>query len=237
MLLSIIIPAFNEEETIEEVIRNLDNLDLGNLKKEIIVIDDGSTDSTVSRMRNAKVSNSKLEIIKHDKNQGKGAAVWTGMKRTKGDIVLIQDADLEYNPEEIPKLLDPILSGKAKVVYGTRLRVRPIFFGKDKTPFLLNFFGNKFLSIVTSVLYGSYITDMETGYKVFKKSTLRGIRLKSKSFDFEPEITAKFLKRNIKILEIDITTRPRGYDEGKKIRPIRDGSIAFWTLIKYRFVD
>ena len=126
---------------------------------------------------------------------------------------------------------------KSEVVYGTRLRVKPVIFGKEKTPLLLHFFGNKFLSLATTILYGAVITDMETGYKVFTKNALEGINLKSRSFDMEPEITAKILKKGLSILELDISTNPRGYDEGKKIRPVKDGSIALWTLIKYRFVD
>ena len=174
-------------------------------------------------------------MVRHKKNQGKGAAVVTGFENAKGSILLIQDADLEYNPEEIPKLVKPILEKKEKVVYGTRLRKDVSLFGKNKTPLPLNFIGNKFLSFATSILYGEYITDMETGYKLMRKEALNGITLTSRSFDLEPEITAKILKKGIHILEIDIQNNPRGYDEGKKIRPVHDGSIALWTLIKYRF--
>lgn len=234
MKLSIIVPAFNEEKTIKTVLENVLSLNLPKIDKEIVVVDDGSSDKTPEIVEAVAKKNKNIHFIKHEINQGKGAAVQTGIKNSTGEILLIQDADLEYSPLDIPKLIAPIIEGKEKVVYGTRLRMKPVFFGKDKTPLLLHFFGNKFLSVVTSILYGNAITDMETGYKVFKKEVLEGITLKSKSFDFEPEITAKILKKGIKILELDIKVNPRGYEEGKKIRPVKDGFKALTTLIKYR---
>lgn len=237
MKLSIIIPSFNEEKTIKTVLENVVLLKLPKIDKEIIVVDDGSSDKTSSIVSGFAKNNKNVHFLKHGVNQGKGAAVQTGIKNATGDILLIQDADLEYNPLDIPKLIEPIVEGREKVVYGTRLRVKPVFFGKDKTPLLLHFFGNKFLSVVTSVLYGHAITDMETGYKVFKREVLDGVVLKAKSFDFEPEITAKILKKGIKILELDIRVNPRGYDEGKKIRPVKDGIKALSTLIKYRIIS
>lgn len=233
-LLSIVIPVYNEEKTIGIVLDKLSKMSLP-LDVEIIVINDGSKDSSQKIIKEKSARNKKVKLIEHRKNQGKGAAVITGFKSAKGDILLIQDADLEYNPQDIPMLLSPIISGKEKVVYGTRLRRKAVLFGKDKTPLPFHFFGNKFLSLITTILYGESITDMETGYKVLKKSVLDGINLKSRSFDFEPEITAKILKKGIHILELDISTNPRGYDEGKKIRPVHDGLIALWTLLKYRF--
>ena len=235
MKLSILIPVFNEEKTVGSVLESLYSLKIPNVTKEIIVVNDGSHDKSSEVLNLQKKKNPKLIIIAHEKNKGKGAAIQTGFKKATGDIILIQDADLEYNPKDIPMLLEPIIDKKAKVVYGTRLRVKPVLFGKEKTPLLLHFFGNKFLSLITTLLYGSMITDMETGYKVFTKNALKGINLKSRSFDMEPEITAKILKKGIKILELDISTNPRGYEEGKKIRPVKDGSIALWTLVKYRF--
>jgi len=233
--LSILIPAYNEEKTVSTVINSLHEVSLKDIKKEIIIIDDGSQDKTPEILAKEKEKDPSLNIFTHKVNKGKGAAIQTGLKEATGDIIIIQDADLEYSPNEIPKLLDPILSKRTKVVYGTRLRMKPVFFGKGKTPLLLHFFGNKFLSLVTSILYGAVISDMETGYKVFTRDAVKGIKLNSRSFDLEPEITAKILKKGLKILEIDITTNPRGYDEGKKIRPVKDGSVALWTLIKYRF--
>ncbi len=237
MKLSILIPVYNEEKTVSVVVDSLNKLELSNITKEMIIIDDGSKDKTPKILKDLKKNNPKITVISHTKNKGKGGAIQTGLKKSTGDIVLIQDADLEYNPKDIPKLLKPILQKKSEVVYGTRLRMKPVLFGENKTPLLLHFFGNKFLSLVTSLLYGVNITDMETGYKVFIKKAVEGINLKSRSFDMEPEITAKFLKKGIKILELDISTNPRGYEEGKKIRPVKDGSIALWTLIKYRFID
>ncbi len=235
MKLSILIPAYNEQNTIESVLNSLNKLKLEKVTKEIIVIDDGSTDDTPGIL--SRQSKRFVKVFTHKKNKGKGAAIQTGIKKASGDIILIQDADLEYSPRDIPRLIRPIIDRQFEVVYGTRLNMRPVIFGKKRTPFLFHFFGNKLLSLITTFLYGATITDMETGYKVFTRKALSGIRLNAKSFDFEPEITAKILKKRIKILEIDIKTNPRGYDEGKKIRPIQDGLMALWTLIKYRFVD
>jgi glycosyltransferase involved in cell wall biosynthesis len=232
-LLSIIIPAYNEENTISIVVSKIKKLKIENIKKEIIIVDDGSLDGTFSKIKNKKG----IKILRHKKNKGKGSAVITGIKNSKGEIILIQDADLEYNPLDIPRLIKPILNKKVSVVYGTRLRTPLILLGKNKTPLPLHFIGNRFLSFLTTILYGQYITDMETGYKVFERSVLKNIKLKSRSFDFEPEITAKILKKKIKILELNIKTKPRGYKEGKKIRPVKDGLIALKTLVKYRFLD
>lgn len=235
--LSIIIPAFNEEKTIGKVLERLLAVKFTGITKELVVVDDGSSDKTarIVKEKGKKIKN--LHFIQHEKNKGKGAAVRTGIENAKGDILIIQDADLEYDPQDIPRLIEPILKKKYKVVYGTRLRQSPVLFGKDKTPLLLHFFGNKFLSLVTTALYGVSISDMETGYKAFSKKVLKGMSLKSHSFDFEPEITAKILKKGFKILELDITVKPRGYDEGKKIHAGKDGMIALWTLIKYRFTN
>jgi len=236
MKVSIIIPAYNEERTVSETISRV--LDQKSIKdKEIIVIDDGSKDKTAKIVEDLAKKNNEINFIKCRVNRGKGKAVAKGIDEAKGDIFVIQDADLEYHPQDIPRLISPIISGKAQVVYGTRLKMRPKLFGKDKTPFLLHFFGNKFLSKITSVLYGQEVSDMETGYKAFHKSVLNGIKLKSRSFDLEPEITAKILKKKLKIHEIKITTTPRTYEEGKKINTFRDGTIALWALIKFRFTD
>lgn len=248
--LSIIIPVFNEEKTIVEVIKRVAEAKIPNFTKEIIVVDDGSTDSSkfkilASRRSHAKGGrsrqNSKLvgvKLFSHSKNMGKGVAVRTGFENATGDYILIQDADLEYNPKDISQLLDPIFEGKAQVVYGTRINRLPNLSKDEKTPlFLLHFLGNRFLSFICSILYGQWITDMETGYKVFPKFVLKNIKLYAKSFDFEPEITAKLLKNKYKILEVTISNNPRGYNEGKKLNTFKDGFIALWSLLKYRFVD
>lgn len=237
MKISIVIPAYNESKTIGIVLDSLSKLDFKPNIAEFIVVDDGSVDKT-SEIVTEKFKHMKNGIfIQHEKNSGKGAAVVTGFKAASGEIIIIQDADLEYNPIDIPRLLEPLLSKKQRVVYGTRLKVKPVLFGKNKTPFLLHFFGNKFLSLITTILYGESISDMETGYKLFDSQVIDGMKLHARSFDFEPEITAKILKKGIKIFEIPIDTNPRGYDEGKKIRPFHDGVIALWTLVKYRFVN
>jgi glycosyltransferase involved in cell wall biosynthesis len=198
------------------------------------VVDDGSTDSTREKLKTVR----NVKIILHKNNQGKGAAVKTGIKNATGDYILIQDADLEYNPDEIKGLLKPILENKAKVVYGTRLnRVPHLKKEEAKHLFIIHYFGNRFLSLVTSALYGQWLTDMETCYKLFPKKAVSSIRLNARGFEFEPEVTAKLLKQGYKIKEVSITTNPRGYDEGKKLNTIRDGSIALWSLVKYRFTN
>ena len=236
MKLSIIIPAFNEEKTIVQVLEKVLKLELSDVRKEIIVIDDGSTDKTVEKIQKKKYKN--IVLIQHGKNQGKGVAVITGMMRATGDYIIIQDADLEYNPKDINELLKPIRLNDQAVVYGTRLKRMPNFSRDERTMrFFIHYVGNKFLSLVTSILYGQWVTDMETGYKLFPKSFVSNMKIHAKSFDFEPEITAKFLKNGYKIVEIPINTNPRGYDDGKKLNAFKDGPIALWTLIKYRFID
>jgi len=238
MKLSIIIPVFNEEKTISEILKRVNEVKISGVEKQIIVVNDGSTDATASQIQNSKLKIQNLEYIEHQKNQGKGAAIRTGIKNATGDYIIIQDADLEYNPKDIEKLVEPVLSGKSKVVYGTRLNRLPSFSREERTPqFLLHYIGNKFLSLLTSILYGQWITDMETCYKLFPKRAVEDVGLNARGFEFEPEITAKLLKKGYKISEVPISTKPRGYDEGKKLNTFKDGSIAFWTLIKYRFTN
>jgi dolichol-phosphate mannosyltransferase len=235
MKLSIIIPVFNEEKTILEILRKVEDIQIPGVKKEIILVNDGSSDGT-SKALNSLANKPNVKIINHARNQGKGAAVITGIKSASGEYVVIQDADLEYNPKDIEKLVGPVLEGKSEVVYGTRLKRLPSFSKEERTPqFLLHYVGNKFLSLITSILYGQWITDMETCYKLFPKKSVEDIKLNAKGFEFEPEITVKLLKKGYKILEIPISTKPRGYNEGKKLNTFRDGSIALWTLFKYRF--
>ncbi len=234
MKLSIIIPVFNEEKTVREILKKVLDLKLDDIEKEVVVVDDGSTDKTrqiLEQIKNAK-------IILHKKNKGKGAAVKTGIENSIGDYIIIQDADLEYDPKYMKDLIKPIKDGKAKVVYGTRLNRMPNIKGEERNlQFLLHYFGNRFLSLITSILYGQLITDMETCYKLFPRSAVSKMNLNARGFEFEPEITAKLLKRGYKIIEIPIKTNPRGYDEGKKLNTIRDGSKALWNLLKYRILD
>ena len=231
MKLSIIIPVYNEEKNILEVLKNVKKVNLGNITKEIIIIDDFSTDSTRKVLSKLKDKNTK--IFFHQKNQGKGAAIRMGLKHITGDIIIIQDADLEYDPAEYPKLLKPIIENKTKVVYGSRLESIK---QNLKNMYKLHYFGNMFLTIMTNILYGARITDMETCYKVMRKEVIENIRLRARRFDFEPEITAKILKRGYKIIEIPIGFVGRTFNEGKKIT-WRDGIKALYYLVKYRFVD
>lgn len=236
--LSIIIPVYNEEKTIELVLQRVEKVTFPGIGKEIIVVDDGSTDTSVSVISKAQKTKSNFRFVKHGKNMGKGAAVRTGLQHATGDYIIIQDADLEYDPQDITKLLKPVREGKAKVVYGTRLKRLPNFARDERTgQFLLHYIGNKFLSLVTSILYFSWITDMESCYKLFPKKALAGIILHARGFELEPEITAKLLKRGYKIYDVPISTNPRGYEEGKKLHTVRDGTKAIWSLFKYRFVD
>ncbi|MBI2559286.1 glycosyltransferase family 2 protein [Candidatus Woesearchaeota archaeon] len=231
MKLSVIIPVYNEENTITKVISKVKNIRLKGISKEIIVIDDLSADRTRGILE--KMKDKQVKILYHKKNIGKGAAIRTGLQNAAGDIILIQDADLEYDPKEYEKLLNPILSGNAKVVYGSRLNsIRK----NMKNMYKLHYIGNLFLTFMTNLLYGVKITDMETGYKVFRKEVIDGINLKAKRFDFEPEITAKILKRGYKIFEVPISFAGRKFDEGKKIT-WKDGVQAAYYLLKYRFFD
>lgn len=251
MKLSIIIPVFNEERTIIPVLKSVVQLKIPGVSKEIIVVDDGSTDASASVISNfphfAKasrgeqfpISNSKnYKFIKNKKNQGKGSAVITGIKNATGDYITIQDADLEYNPSYFESLLIPIKNDQAEVVYGTRLKRLPHLFNEEKKGlFLLHYLGNRSLSLITSILYGQWITDMETCYKIFPREAVKDMKLNARGFEFEPEITAKLLKKKLKIVELPISTVPRGYDEGKKLHTFRDGAKALWALFKYRFVN
>jgi len=222
--ISIIVPVYNEEKTIEEIIARITDVKFP-IEREIIIVNDGSTDSTEKKLREIK-SHEKIKVISYKNNKGKGNAIKTGLKYCSGNIIGIQDADLEYNPQDYLKLLEPILKKESDVVYGSRFKNN--FVKKN-----LFYYGNKFLSLITSMLYFSWISDMETCYKVFRKEVINGIKLNANRFDFEPEITAKILKMGYKIKEIPISYNPRSAKEGKKIK-IKDGLYAVFTLIKYR---
>lgn len=231
MKLSIIIPVYNEYKTIRKIIKQVENVKL-NLEKEIIIVDDFSTDGTRDILKNLK----KYKITYHKENMGKGKAVRTGLENATGDIILIQDADLEYDPGDYEKLLKPMLSGK-DVIYGSRLlNERLVLFGKNRTMMPLHYIGNKILNFIFRILYRTKITDMETCYKVFKKKVIKDMKLNSNRFEFEPEITAKILKRGYKIYEVPISFNPRNSREGKKIS-WKDGIKALYMMIKYRFFD
>jgi glycosyltransferase involved in cell wall biosynthesis len=226
MKLSVIIPVYNERETIAEVIERVKAV---KLDKEIIVVDDGSSDGTVEILRDQK-EEGVLTVHESKINFGKGAAVRIGLKYITGDIVIIQDADLELDPNEYYQLIQPILQGQTRVVYGSR------FMGKNPGIPLLTLLANKFLVMFTNLFYGSSLTDMETAYKVFSTDVLDKIHLRCVGFELEPEITAKFLKAGLRIVELPIRYQPRTVQGGKKIN-WHDGIRAIWTLIKYRFTD
>jgi len=225
MKISVIIPVYNEKDTIKKII---DRVIAVPFEKEIIVVDDFSTDGTRDILKNMNTDN--VTTVFHDKNKGKGAAIRTGIQYVNGDAVVIQDADLEYDPSELLKLIDPIKEGKADVVYGSR------FSGTAKEMTISHLLGNKLLTIATNILYGTRLTDMETCYKMVKTPIIKSLQLRANRFDFEPEITAKLLKSKKRILEVPISYRGRDWTEGKKIT-WRDGLSALWSLIKYRFVD
>ncbi|MEK6907165.1 MAG: glycosyltransferase family 2 protein [Nanoarchaeota archaeon] len=231
MKLSIIIPVYNEEKTLNQLVERVEIVNLGNIKKELIVVNDCSKDNSQNIIKKLMKKYKNIRLINHEFNQGKGAAIRTGLNYADGDILIIQDGDLEYNPEEYKKLIKPILEGRTKVVYGSRL------LGKIKGFNIpVHYIGNKFLSLITTLLYFRRITDMETCYKMMTEDVIKNIKLRAKRFDFEPEITAKIIKRGYKIIEIPITYNSRSFQEGKKIT-WRDGLKAIYYLIKYRFFD
>jgi glycosyltransferase involved in cell wall biosynthesis len=226
---SVIVPVFNERNTLVEILRRMRAVELPDgIEREIIVIDDGSTDGTRDVLK--QLGDSTVRVVMHENNKGKGAAVRTGFAHATGDYVLIQDADLEYDPDDWPRLMSPVQRGKARVVYGSR------FTGERRNMLFLHWIGNRMLSLTTNVLYNTTLSDMETCYKLIERRLINSLDLRAERFDFEPEITAKLLKRGIRIYEVPISYTGREFDEGKKIT-WRDGFAALWTLVKYRFRD
>lgn len=224
---SILIPVYNEVSTLNQIIKKVEEADFCGLEKEIILIDDYSTDGTRELYKDLS-----YKVLYHEHNQGKGAALRTGFKEASGDIIVIQDADLEYDPVDYAPLIQLILDGKADVCYGSRLSG-----GKPSRSFMFtHLLGNKLLSFMTNLLYGSTLTDMETCYKAFKADFIKGIDIKSNRFDFEPEITAKVLKRGARLYELPISYYGREFSEGKKIT-WKDGIHAIIALVKFRFTD
>ncbi len=240
MLLSVVMPVYNEYRFLPQIVRQVQAVDLGDLERELIMVDDCSTDGSLELMEQMEGKTSVDEALKpfdrpirvarHQVNQGKGAALRTGFALAAGDLMIIQDADLEYDPEDYKKLLAPVFKGKAEVVYGSR------FTGERRNMFFHHWVGNRFLTLVTNILYNTTLSDMETCYKLFTRDSLKDITIKSDRFNFEPEITAKILKKGIRIYEVPISYTGREFDEGKKIT-WRDGLVALWCLVKFRFTD
>jgi glycosyltransferase involved in cell wall biosynthesis len=244
--LSIIMPVYNERATLEEIVQRVQSVDLtvevdgGNpalsgpmtLEREIVIVDDGSTDGTRDILDRWKANpRPDLQIIYHERNSGKGAALRTGFQHATGELLIVQDADLEYDPRDYLKLLPPVLEGRTPVVYGSR------FMGGPRSAMsLTHTLGNKFLTVITNLLYGTALSDMETCYKLFRKDVIAGMVLRSRAFEIEPEMTAKILKRGFTIFEVPISYNGRSFHEGKKIG-WRDGFSAVRTLVKYRFTD
>jgi len=224
MLLSVIMPIYNEKNTLIEILNRIEAV---KIEKEIIIVDDGSMDGTRQILKDLKFEN--IKIIFHEKNQGKGAAIRTGLKAAIGDVVIIQDADLEYEPMDYLKLIPLIQSGEAQVVYGSRT------LGSNKRSYHRYYWGGQFVTLVTNILYGLKITDEPTCYKMFKKEVIDRIKLDCTGFEFCPEVTAKVVRLGYTIHEVPISYHPRSFEEGKKIK-WRDGLIAIWTLLKCRFL-
>ena len=223
---SIIIPVYNEKNTLFKILEIIENIDF-KLEEEIILVDDFSTDGTRELYKSVN-----HKVIYHEKNMGKGAALRTGIIEATGDIIIIQDADMEYNPHDYIPMLEMIKSDKADVVYGSRFTLKD----NNRNFLFLSFVANKILTLLTQILYNTKLTDMETCYKAFRSEIIKNIKIKSNRFDFEPEITAKILKQKVRFAELPISYNARTNSEGKKIN-WKDGLQAIYTLIKYRFID
>jgi glycosyltransferase involved in cell wall biosynthesis len=228
--ISIIIPAYNEEETIATVIQRVEAISLGDIKKEIIVVDDASTDGTADVLKNIR----NIHLISHSRNTGKGAALTSGINAATGDIVIFQDADLEYTPEDYPVVIQPLLDGRCDAVMGSRfLRERPVFWGTRKSPYLNHYIGNLLIISITNLLYGRRFTDYEGCYKAFTRSILLDTPVRSTGFAFDNELICKLLRKGARISEVPIQYNPRTYSQGKKIT-WRHGLIMLWTIVKWR---
>ena len=226
---SVVIPCYNEVNTVADVVRRVLEVDVVD---ELIIVDDGSTDGTLDALAEIEAQgHSKVSVLYHERNQGKGAALVTGFQHTTGEVIIIQDADFEYDPREYPLLLKPIQEGVATVVYGSRF-----LGGPRKAMNFWNMVANKGLTLITNILFNAIISDMETCYKCFRREVVEDMRINARGFEFEPEFTAKVLRQGIRIVEVPISYYGREYDEGKKIK-WTDAPIAAWTLLRYRFFE
>lgn len=240
MLLSVVMPVFNEAPTLEKIIELVQRVDLGQIQRELVLVDDFSTDGSreiLERLAGQTTVNPEarpfdrpIKVAFHPKNQGKGAALRTGFGLTQGDLVIIQDADLEYDPGDFPALLEPIIQGRTKAVYGSR------FTGQARNMAFLNRIGNRFLTWSANLVYGTRLSDLETCYKAFEGELIRSIRITVDRFNIEPEITAKILKKGVKIQEVPISYFGRQFEEGKKIT-WKDAVSCLATIIKFKFID
>jgi glycosyltransferase involved in cell wall biosynthesis len=227
MKLTVVIPVYNEVDNIREILKRVHE---SGAASEIIVVDDGSQDGSREILAEVNGKNG-ITVLLHSKNQGKGAALRTGFGIASGEVILIQDADLEYHPRDYTALLQPIEDGIADVVYGSRFMGGP-----RRAVMFWHMIANQLLTLMTNVLYNTILTDMETGYKAFRREVVQGMKLRARGFEFEPEFTAKILKRRYRIFEVPISFNPRDYSQGKKIK-LSDAFVAVWSLLKYRFVD
>jgi glycosyltransferase involved in cell wall biosynthesis len=237
VIVSIVVPAFNEEHTIGAILEQIRAVDLAplGLDKQIIVVSDGSSDATAAMAREQP----DVEVLEYHPNRGKGAAVRHGIEHSRGDIVLIQDADLEYDPNDYRVLLPPLVDGSARVVYGSRIRGYERDHGKHlvrrhRRAYLSAYLGGRVVTEFANLLYGCHLTDAPTCYKCFRSDVIKGITIERDRFDWEPEVTAKLLRSGVEIVEVPISYAPRSFKEGKKIG-VRDGVSALWTLARYRF--
>lgn len=228
-MVSIIIPVYNEAGTIGKIIETLQKLNFGDWEKEIVVVNDHSTDETKSAVY--KYQKGGVKLYNHEQNQGKGAAIRTGLEKAHGELIIIQDADLEYNPQDIRSLIVTYENNPGCAIYGSRFR------GRHQDTILGHRTGNYLLTVLTNLLYGSELSDMETCYKLIPRKYFLSFKLTCRRFDFEPEVTAKLLKLGVRILEVPVNYKKRGFSEGKKIKWFSDGVGAVWTLVKYRFIN
>jgi glycosyltransferase involved in cell wall biosynthesis len=232
MKLSIVIPAYNEERTIERLIARIQSVDLGDLEREIVVVNDGSKDGTQDVLKGIPG----IVHISHSRNAGKGAALTTGFRAATGDILLIQDADLEYDPADYPGVIRPIVEGRSDAVMGSRfILYKPKFFGKRRSPYLSHYIGNMLITSITNLLYGRTFSDYEGCYKAFLRTVAAATPVKAQGFEFDNELICKLLRKDVRIVEVPIHYQPRSYEEGKKIN-WRHGVIMLWTIVKWRFL-